>query len=82
MGLALAAVDFVDTYTRGLGQARVWAAHIAPTADLDLWLLQSLDLASVDLCWWPNEDNAWKTPESIVSIATVKVGLRGVTTTF
>ena len=34
-GLALAAVDFVDTYTWVLGQARVRADPITPTVDAD-----------------------------------------------
>ena len=40
-GLALVTVDFVGTFMWELGQARVWAAPIAPTACPDLWLLQS-----------------------------------------
>ena len=78
MGLALAALDFVGTYMWELGQVRVWAAPIVPTVDTDPWLLQSWDLTSVDLHWWPGENNAWETPGPIVCIPTVKVGLRAV----
>ena len=57
-GLALAAVDFTSTYTRMLDQAKVWAAPLAPIVSPDLWLLQSWDLTSGDLCWWLGENNA------------------------
>ena len=52
MGLALAAVGFVGTYTWGLGWARVWDASIAPTVGPGAWRLQSWDLTLADLCWW------------------------------
>ena len=81
MGLALAAVGFVGTYTGGSGQARVWAAPIVHTAGPDPWLLQSWDLTSVDLCWWPGENNIWGTLGPTAGIPMVKVGTRTVPTT-
>ena len=73
-GLALAAVGFVGVCTRGLGQARVSAASTAPKAGPGTQLLQSWDLTSVDLCWWPCENNACKTPGLTARISTVEAG--------
>ena len=78
MGQALAAVDFVGRYMRGLGKARVWDASIVPIACPDPWLLQSWDLTSVDLCWWLGENNAWETPGPTAGIPKVKVELTAV----
>ena len=43
-GLALAAVDFGDEYTKELGQVRVWAAPTVPTGGPENYLgvLESL----------------------------------------
>ena len=43
-GLVLAAVGFVGTYTRGLDQARIWAATTATTVSPGTRLLQSWDM--------------------------------------
>ena len=79
--LTLAAVGFVGTYTWGLGNVRVWTASIAPTVGRGAWLLQSWDLASVDLHWWPGENNTWESSGPISGIPTVKEGPRAVPTT-
>ena len=76
--LVLADVDFVDIYTWGLGQLKCWAAPLAPTAGKEPQLLQFWDLTSVDLCWWPGENNAWETPGPIASTPMVKVETRTV----
>ena len=70
--LTLTVVGFVGMYTWELRQAKVWAASIAPTAGPGAWQMQSWDLTSVDLHWWPGENNTW---EQFACILTVKVGL-------
>lgn len=47
---ALAAVGFVGVCMWGLSWARAWTASAAPTKILQVWLLQSWALTSVDLC--------------------------------
>ena len=73
MDLLLATVYIVGLYTWGLGQAKVISASIRPTTGPDPWLLQSWDLTSVDLLWWPSESRLWQIPRQVTGIPTAKV---------
>lgn len=52
MGLALAAVGFVDKRMQRMGWTKVWDASIAPMAGLGTRLLQPFYPTSVDLRLW------------------------------
>ena len=60
--------------------ARVWDAPKTPTEGPGDLLLRSWGLSSVDLHWWPCENNAWGTLGPIVNILTTEVGSRAMPT--
>ena len=78
-GVALVAVDFVGSYPRGLGQDRGWVLRSTTAGPAPCWM-QSQDLTSLSLCWWPYENNSWETPGPCAIMPMVKGGTRAVPT--